>query len=106
MSITAQDAALSHLAEVAGHQDFTNPEVVPPVRANDVDETENADGEGVSSWDEVREGDKPVVEMIDGKVLEEQRMWNRWEESGVAESGDWGEKDKDGKATDTNTAFL
>lgn len=103
MSITAQDAALSYFAEVARGGDFINPEVIPSVRVN---ETENADGEGVSSWDKVREEDKPVVEVIDEKVLEEQRMWNRWEESGVAESGEWDEKGEGGMATDTNTAFL
>lgn len=106
MSITAQDVALSYLAEVARDEDFTNPEVIPPVRVNDMEETENAECEDVSSWDEVREEEKPVVEMIDEKMLEEQRMWTRWEESGVAESGDWDKKEEKRKDADTSAAFL
>lgn len=92
MAITAQNAALTYFAEVARHNDFTNPEVTPPV---------NAEGLGVigderakSSWDEVREEDKPVVEIVDERVLSEQRMWNRWEETGEAMVDDWGVKEE------------
>ena len=32
--------------------------------------------------------DKPIVSWVDEEMLREQRAWNRWEETGVAEAED------------------
>lgn len=38
------------------------------------------------TWEELGEEHKPAIEWVSETVLREQRMWNRWEETGVAEA--------------------
>ncbi|KAK0392858.1 hypothetical protein NLU13_2352 [Sarocladium strictum] len=92
IAIKAQKASVAYLAEVARCEDYANPEVVPVVRENLGIVGEEEEQGGRSAWDQVREEDKPVVEVVDESVLRELRMWDRWEETGEAEE-DWGAKE-------------
>ncbi|KAH8180156.1 hypothetical protein LIA77_01675 [Sarocladium implicatum] len=84
IAVTAQVSALKYLVEVAASDDFENPEIVVVNEEKSEDDDEKYE-RARKAWEELGEEQKPAVEWVSETVLREQRMWNRWEETGVAE---------------------